>query len=147
MVWGASQEPRQYFSALCSSNTTVAGIQKKPLLAYGVPWYWCLGRQPKTPKTPNPIFFGIVQFKHHHHRYPETPLVAYEVQWYGCLRRHPRTHTIFYCMVRFKHHHFMYPETPFLARGVRRYGCLGRHPRTHSIFFGMARSNTTTLGI
>ena len=39
---------------------------KTPLLAYGVQWYGCLGRHPRTQT----ILFGIVQFKHPHPRYP-----------------------------------------------------------------------------
>ena len=44
---------------------------------------WLFGAPAQNPKTPKPIFFGIVEFKHYHHRYPKTPLLAYEVQWYG----------------------------------------------------------------
>ena len=83
------------------------------------------------------IYFGTVQFKHHHQRNSKTPVLACGVQWYGWLGRHPRAHAIFFGIVRFKHTHPRGPKTQLLARGVQWYGCLGRHPRTHSIFFGM----------
>ena len=46
-----------------------------------------LGARSATPEPKQ--YFGIVQFKHQHPRYPKTPLLAYGVQWYGCLDCHP----------------------------------------------------------
>ena len=103
------------------------GIQKHLFfLAHGVQRYGCLGRHPRTQT----IFFGIVQFKSPHPRYPKTPFQTHGLQRNGCLGRHPSTQTIFFGIAHFKHPHPRYPKTPYMAHGVQRYGCLGRHPRT-----------------
>ena len=171
-VWGTTPEPKQYFLAFCSSNTTILGTQKHlcwPLGGYSGMGVWSatpepiqyffvhckhphpryskislvacgvqrcvrLGRHPRTQT----IFFGILQFEHHHPRYPETPLLDYGgVQWYGCLKRHPRTQTIFFGIVHCKHPRPRYPKTPFLVYGVQRCVRLGRHPRTQTKLLGV----------
>ena len=71
---------------------------KTSLLAYGVQWYGCLGRHPRTQR----IFFRIVHFNQPHPRYPKTPLLAYREQRYGCLGRHPKMQRIFFGIVQFK---------------------------------------------
>ena len=48
-VWGATPEPKHYFLALCSSNTTIIGIQKRfcwPMRYCGI-GVWGAGPQPK----------------------------------------------------------------------------------------------------
>ena len=91
---------------------------------------WVFG----SPLQNTKIFFGIVQFKHPHSRYPKTSLLANRVARYGCLWRHPRTQTIFFCIVQFKHPHPRYPKTSLLAYGAQRCGCFRRHLRSQ-IFF------------
>ena len=129
--WAAIPEPKQYFLALCSSNITILGIRKTPLLACGVQWYGWLGRHPRTQT----ICFGTVQFKHHHQRNSKTPLLACGVQWYGWLGRHPRTQTIIFGIVQFKHQCPRYPKTPLLACGVQWYGWVGAPPQNPNNMF------------
>ena len=113
IVWhGAVQTPPcQVF------RNTFAGLWSKIVGVFGAP-----------PQNPNK-FFGVVQFRQLHPRYPEAPLLAYEVQWYGWLGRHPRTQTIFFGMVQFKHPHPRYLKTFVLAYGVQGYWHLGRQPK------------------
>ena len=47
-VWGTTPEPKQFFLALCSSNTPILSIKTNLLLAYGVQWYGCLECHPIT---------------------------------------------------------------------------------------------------
>ena len=95
----------------------------------------CLGRHPRTQT----IFFGSVQFKHHHHRCPKNTfadLWGAEVWVFGALPQNPM---IFFGIVQFEHHHHRYPKTLLLGYGVQRYGCLGRYPRTQTMFFGIVQ--------
>ena len=89
-VWGATPEPKQYVSALCSSITIIRGTQKHLYYPVG---YNGMGVWGATPE-PKRFFFAIVQFEYHHFRYQKPSLLACGVQWCGWLGRHPRTQTI-----------------------------------------------------
>ena len=166
---GATPEPKQCFSALCSSNTTILGTQKHLCWCMGhsgtgvwgatqnlnnVFWHCAVQTPPSQvsknnfagvwgtvawvfgpPPQKQDNFFGIVQLKQPHPRYPKAPLLAYGAQWYGSLERHPRTQTIFFCIVQFKQPHPRYPKTTLLAYRAQWYGCLERHLRNQTIFF------------
>ena len=90
-VFGAPPQIPNNIFGIVHFNHHHRRYPKTPLLAYGVPWYGCLERHPRTQTT----FFRIVHFKRPNPRYPKTPLLACRVQGYGCLGRHPRTQTIF----------------------------------------------------
>ena len=89
--------------------------------------YSCIGcwSAKSDPKT---MFFGTVQFKRHHPRYPKTPLMAYGVQWSGCLERHPRPQTIVFGIVQLQNHHPRYPKTRLLPHGYSGLGVWGATP-------------------
>ena len=129
-VWGATPEPKRYSLVLCSSNTTTKRYPKTLLLVNRVPRYWCRGPHPRTQT----IFFGMVQFKHHHPSYTKTPLLANRVQRHWWLERHPRTQTTSFGIVHYKQPHPRYPKTPLLVCRVQRYERFGHHPRTQAIF-------------
>ena len=85
-VWGTTPEPKQYFLAFCSSNTTILGTQKHlcwPLGGYSGMGVWSA--------TPEPIQYFFVHCKHPHPRYSKISLVACGVQRCVRLGRHPRT--------------------------------------------------------
>ena len=63
-------------------------------------------------QNPN-IFFGIVHFKHPHHRYPKPHLLACRVKSYGILGRHPRTPRYFLALRS--------PNTPII--GIQKHLC------------------------
>ena len=84
-VCDGTPKHKQYFLALCISNTHILVIQKHlfwPRVCRG------MGVWGATPE-PKHYFLSIVEFKHPHPRYPKTLLLAHGVQRYGCLGRHP----------------------------------------------------------
>ena len=127
--WGATQEPTQYFLALCSSKTAILGIQRHLvwLMVYSGTGGWEATPKPTryvpalcSSKTP---ILGI----------PKTQFLAHGVWWYGWLGRHPRTHTKGSRIVQFKDTHPRDPKTQFLAHGMQWYGWLRHHSTTHTI--------------
>ena len=114
------------------------------MLACRIQRYGRLGRHPRSQT----IFFGIVQFKEHHRRYPKTPLLACRVWRYGCLGRHARTQTILFGIVQFKHHtitgtekHLCWPV------GYRCMGDRAATPEHKEYLLALCSSSTTIIGI
>ena len=132
MGFGAPpQNPNSVFWH-CAVETSQSYVSKNTFASLWGTLVWVFWAPSQNPNS----IFGIVHFKHNHHRAPKTPLLACGVQGYGCLRRHPITHAILFGTVQFEHHHPRCPKTPLLACWVQWYGCLGRHPRTQTICFG-----------
>ena len=136
-VWGAIPEPKQYILALCISNTSILGIQKHLCwpMGYSGMGVWGATQEHKQ-------FFGIVQSKQPHPRYPKTPLLAYGLQRYGCLGRHPQTQTIFlaWCISNTSilgiQKHFRWPK------GYRGMGVWGATPKPKQFFWHCAFQKT-----
>ena len=85
--WGATPEPKQYFLALCSSNTIIRGTQKHLCWPVGCSGMGGWGATPEHKQ-----FFGIVQFKHHHPRYSKktsASLQGTEVWVFGAPPQNP----------------------------------------------------------
>ena len=106
-VWSATPEPKQYFLALCSPNTTIIGIKKHLCWTAA---YIGMGVRGATPDHEE-YFLALCSSKHPQPRHPKTPWLAYGIQRYGCLERHPRTQTILLGIVQFKNPHPRHPKT------------------------------------
>ena len=142
LVFGAPpQNPNNNFS-LVQFKHPHPRYPRTPLLPYGVQWYWCLGRHPRTqtillalcnPNTPIP---GI----------QEDPCCPMEYSGIGVWGATPEPKQHFEpCAIQTPHPR--YPRTPLLPYGVQWYWCLGRHPRTQTTFVALCNSNTPVPGI
>ena len=123
-VWGATPEPKQYFLALCSANTTILGIQEHLCWPKG---YSGRGAWGATP-DPKQYFLALCS--------SNTPIpgIQKHLCWpvgysgMGVSGATPEPKQYIFGTVQFKHHHQRNSKTPLLANGVQWCGCLERHP-------------------
>ena len=118
--------------ALCSSNSTIPGIQKHLFWPMG---YSGTGVWSATPE-PKQYFLALCSSN------TTIPGIQKHLSWCMvcrgvCSGPHLRNQTIFFGILQFKNPHPRYLKAPLLAFGAQWYGCLGRHPRTQTIFFGI----------
>ena len=138
-VWGITPQPKQYFLALCISNTLILDIQK-----HFCGQIWCRGMR-AWGATSNPHIFWLCAFQTHPSWVSKNALAGRcgaEV----CALEAPRQDPTLFGIAHFKHRYPRYPKTLLRAELAQRYARLERHAKKPH-FLALRISNTPIVGI